>query len=424
MIEVVKKLPGVGPKMAERLCYHILKMSDVEAKSFVEAIQNARQKVKVCSICYNLSESEEVITKLLKESLAYEENVENFTILGSYIYDKVQEIKKELFSLDANGESTLGIKFISAEQITKYINDLYNSTEDAASALVNRCDLASAVMKGLSDLSEIDKSLNKNIVDKFGYDLSNYTTSQLRTFILEDIQMKAEAEIGAKLTEVNQYVPIAKYFFDGWSAEAASKYAKLVDKISEKLGTSYSKPQIIDMISEYDTKVSDDRKVSYLMSDATTDTEITSVATLFTGAGRTINYTESTPLIQNTGRVYDILKGRDASVASVTEAQWLMSLGTMTAYDLAVKYNPGLAVVTGSQWVESLKTVTAYSLACKSEYEMTEGEKAWLDTFRTASVTTTTAVPHIPTAQQAAPSAHERWPRTPVRAPPQTPWPG
>lgn len=58
MIEVVKKLPGVGQKMAERLCYHILKMSDVEAKSFVEAIQNARQKVKVCSVCYNLSESD------------------------------------------------------------------------------------------------------------------------------------------------------------------------------------------------------------------------------------------------------------------------------------------------------------------------------------------------------------------------------
>lgn len=58
MIEVVKKLPGVGPKMAERLCYHILKMSDIEAKAFVDAIQGARQKVKVCSICYNLSESD------------------------------------------------------------------------------------------------------------------------------------------------------------------------------------------------------------------------------------------------------------------------------------------------------------------------------------------------------------------------------
>lgn len=58
MIEVVKKLPGVGPKMAERLCYHILKISDIEAKSFIEAIQSARQKVKVCSVCYNLSESD------------------------------------------------------------------------------------------------------------------------------------------------------------------------------------------------------------------------------------------------------------------------------------------------------------------------------------------------------------------------------
>jgi recombination protein RecR len=58
MIDVVKKLPGVGPKMAERLCYHILKMTDTEAKSFIEVIQNARQKVKICSVCYNLSESD------------------------------------------------------------------------------------------------------------------------------------------------------------------------------------------------------------------------------------------------------------------------------------------------------------------------------------------------------------------------------
>lgn len=58
MIEVVKKLPGVGPKMAERLCYHILKLSDTEADYLLDSIQKARQKVKVCSICYNLSESD------------------------------------------------------------------------------------------------------------------------------------------------------------------------------------------------------------------------------------------------------------------------------------------------------------------------------------------------------------------------------
>ena len=58
MIEVIKKLPGIGPKMAERLCYHILKLSDIEADYLISSIQKARQKVKVCSICYNLSESD------------------------------------------------------------------------------------------------------------------------------------------------------------------------------------------------------------------------------------------------------------------------------------------------------------------------------------------------------------------------------
>ncbi len=58
MIEAVKKLPGVGPKMAERLCYHILKMPEYEAAAFIDAIKKARQEIKVCSICYNLSESD------------------------------------------------------------------------------------------------------------------------------------------------------------------------------------------------------------------------------------------------------------------------------------------------------------------------------------------------------------------------------
>ena len=58
MIEAVKKLPGVGPKMAERLCYHILKMPEYEAAAFIDAIKKTRQEIKVCSICYNLSESD------------------------------------------------------------------------------------------------------------------------------------------------------------------------------------------------------------------------------------------------------------------------------------------------------------------------------------------------------------------------------
>ncbi|MDR1122722.1 MAG: recombination mediator RecR [Endomicrobium sp.] len=56
MIEIIKRMPGVGPKMAERLSYHILKMSENEVGSLVDSILKARHIIKSCSICYNLSE--------------------------------------------------------------------------------------------------------------------------------------------------------------------------------------------------------------------------------------------------------------------------------------------------------------------------------------------------------------------------------
>jgi recombination protein RecR len=56
MIEIIKRMPGIGPKMAERLSYHILKMSENEVSRLVDSILKARQTMKSCSICYNLSE--------------------------------------------------------------------------------------------------------------------------------------------------------------------------------------------------------------------------------------------------------------------------------------------------------------------------------------------------------------------------------
>ncbi len=58
MIEVIKKLPGVGPKMAERLCYHILKSPSYEIDRLIEVIQKAKQKIKICSVCFNMSETD------------------------------------------------------------------------------------------------------------------------------------------------------------------------------------------------------------------------------------------------------------------------------------------------------------------------------------------------------------------------------
>jgi len=58
MIDIVKKLPGVGPKMAERLCYHILKSPSYEVDKLIDVIEKARQKIRICSVCYNMSESD------------------------------------------------------------------------------------------------------------------------------------------------------------------------------------------------------------------------------------------------------------------------------------------------------------------------------------------------------------------------------
>ena len=58
MVEIVKRLPGVGPKMAERLSYHILKMPQSEVERLIDSIQKARQTMKYCGNCFNLSESD------------------------------------------------------------------------------------------------------------------------------------------------------------------------------------------------------------------------------------------------------------------------------------------------------------------------------------------------------------------------------
>jgi len=57
LIEEFGKLPGVGPKTAERLAFYILKAEPSEAVKLAKAIGDVKDKIKRCEICYNLSES-------------------------------------------------------------------------------------------------------------------------------------------------------------------------------------------------------------------------------------------------------------------------------------------------------------------------------------------------------------------------------
>jgi len=56
LIEALRKLPGIGPKTAQRLALHLLHVPAGEAEQLAQAILEARQKIFFCSICGNLTD--------------------------------------------------------------------------------------------------------------------------------------------------------------------------------------------------------------------------------------------------------------------------------------------------------------------------------------------------------------------------------
>jgi recombination protein RecR len=56
LIDELNKLPGIGPKSAQRLTYHLLRSPDEEAKALAEAILTLKEKVRLCSVCFNIAD--------------------------------------------------------------------------------------------------------------------------------------------------------------------------------------------------------------------------------------------------------------------------------------------------------------------------------------------------------------------------------
>ncbi len=58
LTEHFRALPGIGGKSAQRLAFHILNMPERDAKAFADAILRAKESVKYCKDCQNLTENE------------------------------------------------------------------------------------------------------------------------------------------------------------------------------------------------------------------------------------------------------------------------------------------------------------------------------------------------------------------------------
>jgi len=58
LIDELSKLPGIGPKTAQRLAYHILRAREADAESLAAAVRAVKTDLRYCSTCFNIAEAD------------------------------------------------------------------------------------------------------------------------------------------------------------------------------------------------------------------------------------------------------------------------------------------------------------------------------------------------------------------------------
>jgi recombination protein RecR len=58
LVEEFAKLPGIGPKTASRLAFYLLRASREDATALAEAILEVKERIRLCSVCFNITESD------------------------------------------------------------------------------------------------------------------------------------------------------------------------------------------------------------------------------------------------------------------------------------------------------------------------------------------------------------------------------
>jgi recombination protein RecR len=59
LIDELGRLPGIGPKSAQRIAFHILQADSADVNRLVEVLQTVKARVRFCDTCFNVAESEQ-----------------------------------------------------------------------------------------------------------------------------------------------------------------------------------------------------------------------------------------------------------------------------------------------------------------------------------------------------------------------------
>jgi recombination protein RecR len=58
LVEELQRLPGIGPKGAQRLAFHILKTPRSQTDALIEALRDVKERVTYCSVCNNITDTD------------------------------------------------------------------------------------------------------------------------------------------------------------------------------------------------------------------------------------------------------------------------------------------------------------------------------------------------------------------------------
>ena len=58
LIQELGKLPGIGPKSAQRVTYHLLRAPEEQSRRLADAILSIKEKTRLCSVCFNVTDDD------------------------------------------------------------------------------------------------------------------------------------------------------------------------------------------------------------------------------------------------------------------------------------------------------------------------------------------------------------------------------
>ena len=134
LINELGKMPGIGPKTAQRLAFYILKTEKADISNLVKAIDEVKNKMKYCSVCFNVTEVDPCnicsSTKRNKGVICIvEEPTDIMAIEKTGIFDGTYHVLLGSISpLDGIGPEDLKIKELLARLEKEKVNEIIIAT--------------------------------------------------------------------------------------------------------------------------------------------------------------------------------------------------------------------------------------------------------------------------------------------------------